>query len=45
MAKEVQSKFPKISRLYTVGDLGGWNAAQNKFFNDGAIFDQIQSGR
>ncbi|OUL21386.1 sulfate-binding protein [Nostoc sp. RF31YmG] len=45
VSKEVQNKFPKISRLYTVGDLGGWNSVQKKFFDDGAIFDQIQSGQ
>ncbi|BAY65943.1 thiosulfate-binding protein [Calothrix brevissima NIES-22] len=44
VAKEVQNKFPRIARLYTVGDLGGWSATQKKFFDDGAIFDQIQSG-
>ncbi|WP_016949938.1 sulfate ABC transporter substrate-binding protein [Anabaena sp. PCC 7108] len=45
VAKEVQSKFPKITRLYTVGNLGGWDAVQEKFFDDGAIFDKIQGGR
>ncbi|MBK1988809.1 sulfate ABC transporter substrate-binding protein [Sphaerospermopsis aphanizomenoides BCCUSP55] len=45
VAKEVQSKFPKISRLYTVGNLGGWDGVQKKFFDDGAIFDKIQGQR
>lgn len=45
VAKEVQNKFPKITQLYTVGSLGGWDAVQKKFFNDGAIFDKIQGGR
>ena len=45
VAKEVQGKFPKISRLYTVDNLGGWDAVQKKFFDDGGIFDKIQSGR
>lgn len=45
VAKEVQNKFPKISRLYTVESLGGWSAIQKKFFDDGAIFDKIQGGR
>jgi sulfate/thiosulfate-binding protein len=45
VAKEVGSKFPKISNLYTVRDLGGWDGVQKKFFDDGAIFDKIQSGR
>jgi sulfate/thiosulfate transport system substrate-binding protein len=45
VAKEVQNKFPKIVKLYTVNDLGGWNTVQKKFFDDGAVFDQIQRGR
>jgi sulfate transport system substrate-binding protein len=45
VAKEVQSKFPKISKLYTVNNFGGWGAVQKKFFDDGAIFDKIQGGR
>ena len=45
VAREVQSKFPKISRLYTIDNFGGWDAVQKKFFADGAIFDQIQGSR
>jgi sulfate transport system substrate-binding protein len=45
VSKEVQNKFPKIVKLYTVDSLGGWNGVQKKFFEDGAIFDKIQSGR
>ncbi len=45
VAKEVQSKFPKISKIYTVQSLGGWDTAQKKFFDDGGIFDKIQGGR
>ena len=45
VANEVQSKFPKISKLYTVQSLGGWDTAQKKFFDDGGIFDKIQGGR
>jgi sulfate/thiosulfate-binding protein len=40
--KEVQSKFPRVPKVYTIESLGGWQAAQNKFFKDGTIFDQIQ---
>ncbi|WP_138497818.1 sulfate ABC transporter substrate-binding protein [Nostoc sp. PA-18-2419] len=43
VAKEVQNKFPKISKLYNVQSLGGWDTVQKKFFDDGAIFDRIQS--
>ncbi|MCX6647308.1 MAG: sulfate ABC transporter substrate-binding protein [bacterium] len=35
------SEFPQIN-LFTIQDIfGGWNAAQEKFFADGGIFDQI----
>ncbi|BAZ37068.1 thiosulfate-binding protein [Calothrix sp. NIES-4101] len=45
VAKEFQNRYPKVSKLYTVGDFGGWNAVQNKFFGDRAIFDQILNNR
>ncbi|MBA4445195.1 sulfate ABC transporter substrate-binding protein [Cylindrospermopsis raciborskii CS-506_D] len=45
VAKEVANKFPKIVKLYTVSNLGGWDAVQKQFFADGAIFDRIQSAR
>ncbi len=31
--------------LVTIGDLGGWMAAQAKHFADGGIFDQLYSVR
>jgi sulfate transport system substrate-binding protein len=35
------SQFPKL-KLVTINDtFGGWKAAQEKFFNDKAIFDDI----
>lgn len=43
VAAEFAAQYPKIQSLFTIHDLGGWNAAQEKFFADGAIFDQIQS--
>ncbi len=33
-------RFPKV-KLITVDAFGGWQAAQQKHFNDGGIFDQI----
>ncbi len=42
VAKEFASKYRKIDKLYTVNEFGGWNAANTKFFADGAIFDQVQ---
>ena len=41
--KEFADKYPQIKTLGTVQELGGWDAVQKKFFNDGAIFDQIQA--
>lgn len=41
--KEVAAKYPKINNLSTVQDFGGWDAVQEKFFTDGAIFDQMQA--
>ena len=43
LSKEVTDKFPKVKTLGTVADFGGWDGINNKFFADGAIFDQIQA--
>jgi sulfate/thiosulfate-binding protein len=36
------SQFPKID-LVTISDFGGWAKAQPKYFDDGGIFDQIET--
>jgi sulfate/thiosulfate transport system substrate-binding protein len=41
VTKEFASQYPKINNLFTVKDLGGWDAIQSKFFDDGAVFDQL----
>jgi sulfate transport system substrate-binding protein len=41
--KEFAEKYPAVKTLSTVQDLGGWDAVQKKFFDDGALFDQIQA--
>jgi sulfate transport system substrate-binding protein len=41
--KEFAEKYPPIKTLSKVEELGGWDTIQKKFFNDGAIFDQIQA--
>ncbi|WP_197984947.1 sulfate ABC transporter substrate-binding protein [Leptolyngbya sp. Cla-17] len=41
VAKQVGSKFPKVSKLYTVSEFGGWDSIQKKFFDDGGVFDKI----
>jgi sulfate transport system substrate-binding protein len=43
VASQVGGKFPKVSKLFTVAEFGGWDAVQNKFFNDGGVFDKIYS--
>jgi sulfate/thiosulfate transport system substrate-binding protein len=40
--KALSDKYPKVNNLGTVQEYGGWDSVQNKFFADGAIFDQIQ---
>ncbi|NJK62683.1 MAG: sulfate ABC transporter substrate-binding protein [Synechococcaceae cyanobacterium SM2_3_1] len=44
-AKRYEEKFPPVKTLFTVDSLGGWQEVQEKFFADGALFDQIQSSR
>jgi sulfate/thiosulfate-binding protein len=34
------AKFPKV-QLLTIGDFGGWAAAQKKHFSDGGVFDRL----
>lgn len=43
VAKELEKDFPPVKTLFTVKDLGGWSEIQKKFFDDGAVFDKIQS--
>ncbi|MBW4507755.1 MAG: sulfate ABC transporter substrate-binding protein [Scytonematopsis contorta HA4267-MV1] len=45
VAKEVQGKFPRVAKLYSIENLGGWDFAQRTYFADGAIFDQIYGRR
>ena len=39
--KEYKDKFDLDINMCTIADFGGWDAAYDKFFNDGAIFDEI----
>ncbi|MDH6089426.1 sulfate ABC transporter substrate-binding protein [Umezakia ovalisporum] len=43
VAAEFAGNYPKISTLFTIEDFGGWNQVSPKFFDDGAIFDDIQA--
>lgn len=38
--EQYRELFPEVQQV-TVDDFGGWKAAQEKFFNDGGVFDQI----
>ena len=40
--QEFAAKYPPVKTLFTVKQLGGWDKLQNKFFADGAAFDEIQ---
>lgn len=39
--QEFDDKFDLNIRLCTIEDFGGWDAAYEKFFEDGGIFDEI----
>jgi sulfate/thiosulfate transport system substrate-binding protein len=38
-------RFPKVKSLSTIADYGGWNQFQQKFFEDGGVYDKIESGK
>ncbi|MBF1989696.1 sulfate ABC transporter substrate-binding protein [Fischerella thermalis] len=40
--KALADKYTKVNNLGNVQDYGGWAEVQTKFFEDGAVFDQIQ---
>lgn len=41
VAAKYTSSFPKINLVTIDREFGGWQAAQKKFFADGAVFDRI----
>ncbi|NJO77587.1 MAG: sulfate ABC transporter substrate-binding protein [Cyanobacteria bacterium RM1_2_2] len=43
VAEKYAQQFPKVTKLFTVQDMGGWDKVQQDFFDDGAEFDRIQS--
>jgi len=43
VGEEFTKQYKKLNTLFTVQDLGGWDAIQKQFFDDGATFDKIQS--
>lgn len=38
-------RFPKVKSLGTIAEYGGWKDFQKKFFDDGGVYDKIQSGK
>ncbi|HBY79184.1 MAG TPA: sulfate ABC transporter substrate-binding protein, partial [Cyanobacteria bacterium UBA11148] len=42
VTKEFAAQYPKVDKLFTVKDLGGWDKIQSQFFDDGAYFDKMQ---
>jgi sulfate/thiosulfate transport system substrate-binding protein len=40
---EFVKKYAPVKTLFTAQDLGGWGDIQQKFFDDGAVFDKIQA--
>jgi sulfate transport system substrate-binding protein len=40
VASEVASKFPAVTDLFTIKDLGGWPAAQKALFDKDAAYDR-----
>lgn len=40
--KEFSDKYKSVKTLGSIKDYGGWGDFQKKFFDDGAVFDQIQ---
>lgn len=40
--KENTDKFPAVKTLATIKEYGDWDQVQQKFFEDGAIFDKIE---
>ena len=43
VAAKYGNLFPKLD-LVTIKDFGGWQAAQDRYFADGGVFDQIEAG-
>lgn len=40
VAAEVEASFPRVEDLFTVQDLGGWDAVRRDVFADGAAYDR-----
>jgi sulfate transport system substrate-binding protein len=46
LASELGARFPAVSDLFTIADLGGWTKLQAELFARGAVYDQaLQAAR
>lgn len=43
VARETASRFPPITDLFTVSDVGGWSGLETALFADGAAYDRAVS--
>jgi ABC-type sulfate transport system substrate-binding protein len=41
-ANDPTKPFPVPSRLFTISELGGWDAVNAKFFDEGGLVPEIQ---
>jgi sulfate transport system substrate-binding protein len=41
-ANDPAKPFPVPAKLFTISDLGGWDAVNAKFFDEGGIVPEIQ---
>jgi sulfate/thiosulfate transport system substrate-binding protein len=45
LSPTADSRFPQVKTLGTVAEYGGWKNFQRKFFDDGGLYDRIQTGK
>ncbi len=41
--KDIAAQFPAVKSLAKIDEFGGWGDVQSKFFEDGALFDQVEA--
>ncbi|MBD2073830.1 sulfate ABC transporter substrate-binding protein [Phormidium sp. FACHB-592] len=43
--KELAAKYPPVKTLGTIKEFGGWEQAQDKYFGDKGVFDEIRAAK
>ncbi|MBD2021298.1 sulfate ABC transporter substrate-binding protein [Leptolyngbya sp. FACHB-36] len=43
--KSLAEKYPPVKQAAKISEFGGWGEVQKKFFEDGAVFDEIRAAR